>query len=96
MKMGKSDTQLNEKDALTDMLESEKQLISLYATAIFEGSGKNVRKSFASHLSGVAENQYCIFSQMSSRGYYAPAPAQKQTIDETNDTFKKELKTLKA
>lgn len=96
MKMQKRDTALNEKDAITDMLESEKQLMSLYATALFEGSTQSVRKEFGSLLSSVAENQYCLFSQMTSRGYYAPPPAQKQMIDQTCDTFKKEQKQLKA
>lgn len=94
MKLQKSDTQLNEKDAIMDMLESEKQLMSFYTTALFEGSSKSIRKGFSSHLSSVAENQYSLYSQMSSRGYYAPAPAQKQMIDQTCDTFKKELKQL--
>lgn len=94
MKTSKSETQLNEKDAIQDMLESEKQLISFYATALFEGSSKSVRKEFATHLNSVAENQYSLFSQMSSRGYYTPTPAQKQMIDQTNETFKKQQKQL--
>jgi spore coat protein CotF len=96
MKVAKSESTLNEKDAILDMLESEKQLISLYATALYEGSSKNVRKEFSTNLMGVAGNQYSLFSQMSSRGYYTPEPAQKQMIDQTNDTFKKQAKTLKA
>lgn len=94
MKLTKSDMQLNEKDAIQDMLESEKQLMSFYATALFEGSSKSIRKGFASHLTSVAENQYSLFNQMSTRGYYQPAPAQKQMIDQTCDTFKKEKKSL--
>lgn len=96
MKMTKSDTQLNEKDAIQDMLESEKQLMSFYATALFEGSSKSLRKNFSTNLNSVAENQYSLFSQMSSRGYYTPTPAQKQMIDQTSDTFKKEKKQLEA
>lgn len=96
MKLQKSDTTLNEKDAITDLLESEKQLMSLYTTALYEGSTQSIRKDFTKHLTGVAENQYCLFSQMTSRGYYAPPPAQKQMIDQTCDTFKKEQKQLKA
>ncbi len=96
MKLQKSDTTLNEKDAICDLLESEKQLMSLYTTALFEGSTQSIRKDFSKHLSSVAENQYCLFSQMTTRGYYAPTPAQKQMIDQTCDTFKKEQKQLKA
>lgn len=95
MKATKSETQLNEKDALLDMIESEKQLMSFYTTALFEGSSKSIRKGFTNHLTSVAENQYCLFNQMSTRGYYQPAPAQKQMIDEAVDTFKKQVKCLK-
>ena len=94
MKTSKSDTQLNEKDAILDMLESEKQLMSFYTTALFEGSSKSVRKEFTTHLTSVAENQYSLYNQMSTRGYYTPTPAQKQMIDQTNETFKKQQKQL--
>ncbi|MCD8039973.1 MAG: spore coat protein [Clostridia bacterium] len=95
MKLTKSDITLCEKDALQDMLDSEKSLITLYATALYEGSSKNVRRNFADNMMGVAENQYTIFRQMASRGYYEAAPAKKDMIDQANDTFKKQQKTLK-
>ena len=87
---------LNEKDSLQDMLESEKQLMTIYTTALFEGSTKAMRKNFSANLLGVAENQYLIFTQMSSRGYYEPKPANKNMIDEANSTFKKQKNALKA
>lgn len=95
MKLTKMDCTLNEKDTLQDMLESEKQLMELYTVALFEGSTKSVRKNFSTNLLGVAENQYCIYTQMQSRGYYEPKPAVKTMIDEANNTFKKEKKQLK-
>lgn len=94
MKSSKSNTQLNEKDAILDLLESEKQLMSFYTTALFEGSTKSIRKDFSAHLNSVAENQYCLWNQMSTRGYVQPTPAQKQMIDQTCDQFKKQKKTL--
>ncbi len=96
MKLTKMDCQLNEKDTLQDMLESEKQLMELYTIALFEGSNKSVRKNFSTNLLGVAENQYSLFTQLQSRGYYEPKPAQKAMIDETNDTYKKQKNSLKA
>ena len=33
-------------------------------------------------------------SQMSSRGYYEAAPAKKDMIDQANDMFKKQQKSL--
>lgn len=94
MKSSKSNTQLNEKDALLDLLESEKQLMSFYTTALFEGSTKSIRNNFSTHLNSVAENQYQIWNQMTTRGYVQPAPAQKQMIDQTCDQFKKQKKSL--
>lgn len=96
MKLTKSDTSLCEKDALQDMLDSEKALMSLYTTALYEGDGKNVRKSFTDNLLGVAENQYTLYQQMSARGYYEAALAKKDMIDQANDMFKKQQKALKS
>ncbi len=90
------DCTLNEKDTLQDLLESEKQLMEIYTTALYEGSNKSVRKSFSTNLLGVAESQYCIFTQMQSRGYYEPKPAVKAMLDEANETYKKQKKQLKA
>ena len=96
MKLTKSDCTLNEKDALLEILESEKQLMSVYTPALFEGSTKAIRKSFSTNLLGVAENQYLVYTQMQSRGYYEPKPANKNLIDEANQTFKQQKKCLKA
>ena len=95
MKLTKSDTTLCEKDALQDMLDSEKALMSLYTTALYEGNGKNLRKNFSDNLLGVAENQFTLYQQMCARGYYQAPPAKKDVIDQANDTFKKQQKTLK-
>ena len=78
------------------MLESEKQLMGIYVTALYEGSTKVIRKNFSANLLGVADNQYLIFTQMNTRGYYEPKPANKTLIDEANETFKKQKKCLKA
>ena len=96
VKLQKSESSLNEKDAILDMLESEKQLMSVYTTALFEGSTKTIRKEFSTNLLGVADDQYTLFTQMSTRGYYQPKPAQKAAIDTVNDTFKKQKNSLKA
>ena len=96
MKLQKSQSSLCEKDAIMDMIDSEKQLMSLYTTALFEGSTKSMRKAFSENLLAVSSDQYDLFTQMSARGYYKPAPAQKNLIDEANNTFKKEKNALKA
>lgn len=95
MKLTKSDCTLNERDSLLDMLASEKQLMSVYTTALFEGSTKAIRKNFSTNLLAVAENQYCIFMQMETRGYYEAKPADKNSIDTANSDFKKQKNALK-
>ena len=96
MKLTKSDCTLNERDALQDMLDSEKQLMEIYTTALFEGSTKSIRKNFSANLLGVAEKQYSLYTQMNTRGYYEPKPANKNLIDEATSNFKKQKKSLKA
>jgi spore coat protein CotF len=96
MKLSKSDITLNEQDTLQDLLDGEKQLMSLYTTALFEGSTKSVRKKFIDHLAAVANDQYCLFLELSDRGYYQVKPALKTAIDEANDKFKKQKSALKA
>ena len=96
MKLTKSDYTLNERDALQDMLDSEKQLMEIYTTALFEGSTKSIRRNFSTNLLGVADNQYSLFAQMNTRGYYEPKPANKNLIDEANATFKKQKNSLKS
>ena len=96
MKLTKSDVTLNERDALQDMLDSEKQLMEIYTTALFEGSTKSIRKNFSTNLLGVAENQFLVFTQMNTRGYYEPKPANKTLIDEATNTYKKQKNSLKA
>ena len=96
MKLTKSDISLCEKDALQDMLDSEKSLMSLYTTALYEGSGKNIRKNCSDNLMAVAQNQYTLYQQMSARGYYEAPPAKKDMIDQANDMFKKQQNSLKA
>ena len=96
MKLTKSDVTLNERDALQDMLDSEKGLMTIYTTALFEGSTKSIRKNFSTNLLGVADNQYSLFQQMSTRGYYQPQPANKDMIDTANQNYKKQKTQLKA
>ncbi len=96
MRITKMDCCLNEKDTLQDLLESEKQLMALYTTVLYESGTNAVRKNVSTNLLGVAENQFNLFTQMQSRGYYEPQPAKKAMIDEANATFKKQKKELKA
>ena len=96
MKLSKKDTTLNEKDALQDMLEAEKLLMSYYAAAILEGSSKPFRKEIFKNYTSSADTQFTVFEQMLSRGYYDVQPAQKPMVDQKAEMFSKVLKEVNA
>lgn len=80
-------TVLSEKDALTDILTGEKDLVKLYGSAMTEAVGKDVRKTLKNNMFETAEDQYTVFTAMQKNGYYAPKPADKAVIDEKIDAF---------
>ncbi len=94
MKQAKRDITLCEKDALQDMLDVEKQLLTFYTTALTEGSSKSFRKEILKHYSAEAENQFSLFEQMLARGYYEVAPADKMMVDQKTEIFSKVLKQI--
>ena len=94
MKQSKKNTTLCEKDALQDVLDMEKLLMSYYSAALLEGSCKPFRKEILKHYTADAETQFLVFEQMLSRGYYEVQPAAKLMIDQTTEKFSKVLKQV--
>lgn len=94
MKQRKQDVMLNEKDALQDLLEAEKLLLSYYHDAVVEGSCKPFRKEIFKNYTQSAETQFTVFEQMLSRGYYDVMPAEKQMIESKKDAFSKVKKQI--
>lgn len=90
----KSETTLNEQDSLQDMLECEKQLMGFYATALREGSSKSLRKELWKNYNSCSDNQFGVYEEMLTRGYYQVQPAQKQQLDSKIECFKKTEKEL--
>ncbi len=88
-KSGKKDMTLSEKDALEDMLFTEKQLLDSYSLAIKEGSTKSIRSEFVQNFTHAQENQFIVFSEMKDRGYYPVMPAEKTQIQEKSKEFSK-------
>lgn len=94
MKQSKQETTLNEKDALQDLLDAEKLLMSYYSAALTEGSCKAFRKEILKHYSEHADTQFNVFEQMLSRGYYQVQPAEKMMVDQQTEKFSKTLKQI--
>ncbi len=96
MKNSKQDTTLSEKDALQDILDCEKLLMSYYANALLEGSCKPFRKEILKNYMQNADTQFQVFEQMLSRGYYEVQPAAKMLIDQNAEKFSKVQKQISA
>ena len=96
MKQSKRDTTLSEKDALQDMLDVEKLLMSYYNVALTEGSTTSFRKEILKNYSAHEKTQFRVFEQMLSRGYYEVQPAAKMLVDQQTEKFSKSKKQLTA
>ncbi len=79
---------LTEQDLLTDLLNQEKQLMSLYATGIQEASCRNLRKLLTTQFTQTSQDQYEIFDQMREKGYYQTKDASTQEVQQVKNTFK--------
>ncbi len=96
MKPSKRDTTLSEKDALQDLLDTEKLLMGYYGTALLEGSSQAFRKTVFSEYGEAAKTQFRVFEQMLTRGFYEVQPAAKMLIDKQTETFSKAKKQISA
>lgn len=96
MRQSKQDITLNEKDALQDMLDAEKQLMNYYSAALTEGSCKSFRKEILKNYSASAETQFTVFEQMLARGYYNVQPAENKLIEQKKEMFSKVKKQISA
>jgi len=72
-------TSLSEKESLMDMLTMEKELISMYTTSIMDMDSQNLRQTLSYNLHEAFLDQYGIYRNMNSRGYY---PVQMAPISE--------------
>ena len=79
---------MTEKELLTDLLNQEKQMMSLYATGIQEASCKNLRKILGNQFNQTSQDQYELFDQMREKGYYQAQDAASQYVQQVKSTYK--------
>ena len=85
----KAEVTLNEKDSLQDMLNLEKTMVKLYATAWTEGASKGFRNLTKSHIEGTAADQLAVFMAMTEHGYYKVQSAEESEISKEKSKFSK-------
>ena len=61
---------MNDQELLRDLLNQEKEISKLYATSITESSCNNMRNVLHQNMQQTSQDQFSIFEQMTSRGFY--------------------------
>ena len=61
---------LTEREQMMDLLNSQKQLMSLYAQGISEASCPKLRNLLGGHFQNIANDQYQLWSFLNKKGYY--------------------------
>lgn len=71
---------LTERELLTDLLHTEKDMAKTYAGSVTESASPKLRQLLIRHMTECAEDQLCVFNEMQSRNMYPTKPAQQQDI----------------
>lgn len=83
-----STQQLSEKEMLTDILNNEKHIINTYTSAISESSCQNLRQVLLTQFTQLTEDQYNVFKEMNTRGYYPTKDAQDADVEKAKQDAK--------
>lgn len=90
----KTDTSLNEKDSLYDMLNLEKTMVKVYATALTESVNKNLKKTVLTNLENCSFNNLNIFEVLKDKGFVQLEELKAKEISTKKEKFSKIQKEL--
>ncbi len=85
--MPMSNSGLSEQELISDLLASEKQVISAYNTGITETSCPSLRQHLTKCLTSSQEIQYQIFNSMQQRGWYQTKPSPNQDVQNARTKY---------
>ena len=80
-------TEMSEKEIISDVLYSQKHITETYNTFANECSAPMVRDAFLNLLEEEHQMQAEIFSEMQKRGWYQPEQAQQQKIAQAKQKY---------
>jgi spore coat protein F len=80
-------TILGEKEILNDLLNTEKQIIGTYSTAVTESSCANMRQLLLRNITQCSDDQFSVFNAMLSKGYYQAKDATDQDVQQAKQKF---------
>lgn len=84
---GKAKAQLDDKSMLNDMLNTEKQLVGVYASFLCECAAPDARQIFSGNLNQTAQDQYQTFKLMQQKGWYQLEQAEAQKINQARQAL---------
>ncbi len=83
---------MSEKELLTDLLHTEKDMTKTYADNCTETSSPELRRMLIKHMTECSEDQLAVFDEMHKRNMYPTKLAQQQEVQ----TAKQSMQTLKS
>ena len=83
----KADITLNEKDALTDMLTAEKNLVKTYSEVMTESCSKGFRTLVKNHWSDAVSDQTDVFLMLTEHDYYRVETAPAEETEKVKEKF---------
>lgn len=78
---------MGEKEILNDMLNTEKEIVKLYSSAVTESSCANMRQVLMRNITQTADDQFNIFNVMINKGYYQKKDAKEQDVQQAKQRF---------
>ncbi|MBO4847882.1 MAG: spore coat protein [Clostridia bacterium] len=85
----KSNENMSERELLTDLLHTEKDMVKTYAGNCTESASPELRRLLTRHMSECADDQLCVFEEMQSRSMYETKQAQQQEIESAKQNMTK-------
>ena len=82
---------MTERELLTDLLHTEKDMAKTYAGNCTESSSPELRRILIRNMTECSEDQITVFEEMRSRNMYNPKTAEQQEIM----TAKQNMQNLK-
>ena len=86
--------ELNDKDHITCLLSTLKEITKNYATAMTEASNESLYRSFQSTFTELSKLQREAYELMFQNGWYALEKAETQKINEKYQTLSQEYQDL--
>ena len=82
-----TDINLTDREIMDDILTSQKHITGIYNTFSNECVNQNLQDDMLKILKEEHSIQFSVFSDMQKKGWYNPAAAQVQMINDTKTKF---------